>query len=394
LARTPARSGHTATMILVGVSLIIGVATISAGAVGGGEQIFKRQVKYDLVISQPEGAPVGVSEETLDKIRGLDGIDAADGFNFIDSESGGERLSMAAFEPGEWRHLSSLFFRAGRGWVTDPGNRTWRALQDGGIFVGSDYAKQRNLRVGDYLSLQTDTDGRARFKIAALVDHFLLGSSQMTSSNMVFMSRATAKTYFSAKTQAGAGALNGGTGTVYELMIKLKSGVDRKTVSAEIKELLDKGTGLELVTDEQVHEHLRRLMRGPDTFIILIFAISIIVGLLGVVNTVAMSVFQRYRELGLLRAVGASAKQLRKMVLLETVLLVLIGVFFGVLLGTVVSAIFVAGIGSIEFAFPFVFPWLQVLILILLVLAAGLAAGLYPARLAVRIPITDALRYE
>jgi ABC-type antimicrobial peptide transport system permease subunit len=121
-----------------------------------------------------------------------------------------------------------------------------------------------------------------------------------------------------------------------------------------------------------------------------LLALSIIVSLFGIVNTLVLSVFERTREIGMLRAIGTSRRQIRRMIRHESVITALIGSVIGILLGIAFGALLAARVSSIAFTIP-------VSSLIIFLLASwivGLVAAIFPARRASRLQPLEALAYE
>ena len=116
--------------------------------------------------------------------------------------------------------------------------------------------------------------------------------------------------------------------------------------------------------------------------------------LLALMNTLAISVLARTREIGMLRAVGATRRQVKRMVLAESLLLTLIGIAFGVVAGLWLGYALVVAMGAVGWVMPWSFPFTGVVVTIVVGLVFGVLASLAPARSAAGLVVVDALHHE
>ena len=121
-----------------------------------------------------------------------------------------------------------------------------------------------------------------------------------------------------------------------------------------------------------------------------LLALSVIVSLFGIVNTLVLTVFERTRELGMLRAIGMTRRQVRRMIRHESVITALIGGVLGIVLGIVLGALLIARVEFIEFSFPVA----QVVVFALATILVGILAAIFPARRAAKLNPLEALQYE
>ena len=128
------------------------------------------------------------------------------------------------------------------------------------------------------------------------------------------------------------------------------------------------------------------------TFVYVLLTLSIIVSLFGIVNTLVLSIYERRRELGLLRAVGTSRRQVRELIRDESVITALIGGVLGVLLGILIALISSASLSSS--GFQLAFPVGTLVILLVLAALAGVLAAVWPARRAAKVDVLEALATE
>jgi putative ABC transport system permease protein len=125
-----------------------------------------------------------------------------------------------------------------------------------------------------------------------------------------------------------------------------------------------------------------------------IILIAVIVSLLGVVNTLAMSVMERTREIGVLRALGSSRRLVRATMLDESLLITLSGAIAGIAVGLLIAFVWVSGLGSVLPGISFRFPIAATVLVALAAVILGVLAALLPARRAARLNVIDALSYE
>jgi putative ABC transport system permease protein len=121
-----------------------------------------------------------------------------------------------------------------------------------------------------------------------------------------------------------------------------------------------------------------------------LLALSVVVSLFGIVNTLVLTVFERTREIGMLRAVGMTRRQTRRMIRHESVITALIGAAIGIVLGIVLGALLIARVDFIEFSLPIG----QLIVFAIAAVIVGIIAAIFPARRAARLNPLEAIQYE
>ena len=122
----------------------------------------------------------------------------------------------------------------------------------------------------------------------------------------------------------------------------------------------------------------------------MLLALSIIVSLFGIVNTLVLTVFERTREIGMLRAIGMTRRQVRRMIRHESIITALIGATLGIALGLVLAALLIWRVDFIVFAFPTT----QLIVFVLAAIVVGIVAAILPARRAAKLDPLEAIAYE
>ena len=123
-----------------------------------------------------------------------------------------------------------------------------------------------------------------------------------------------------------------------------------------------------------------------------LLAMSVIISLFGIVNTLALSVFERTREIGMLRAIGTTRLQLRETILYESVITAAIGGLLGIAIGIVLARI--VALGFEDQGIVFALPYGQLILSLVVAVIAGVVAAAFPARRAARLNVLEALQYE
>lgn len=404
LLRTPTRSANTTIMILVGTALVIMVAALSASHLANTEKTADRQLRFDLAITE-EAEPIGIPTQTLTKIQKLPAVLEVTGFMLATpkvaarpfkpkTDGMGEAITIVGIDPYKFPQISSLLFRDNkpRTWADEATPEVWRKLSGNEVFADPDWAKMENLKVGDYLTLPCADGLRRRFRIAATARTDMMGGRQIELGK-VYMSQTNVTKYFSDRVLLNHEVI-GNSNLRFESMIKLAPGADPAIVKKRIVRLLKKDSSLKVVTAKNVRADILAQARGPLAFLYLIFGITLIIGLLGVINTVSVGIIERCREISFIRAVGASRRQVKQLVIGETILLTVLGTIFGTLLGAAIAEIFLKMPFGSQIASSLVFPWNTFFIIFAATIAASLAAAVYPVKLATGISVTDPLRYE
>ena len=123
-----------------------------------------------------------------------------------------------------------------------------------------------------------------------------------------------------------------------------------------------------------------------------LLALSVIVSLFGIVNTLVLTVFERTRELGMLRAIGMTRRQVRRMIRHESIVTALIGAALGIAVGVFLAALVTQTLS--DQGIVFAVPWVTLGVFVVVAIAAGVLAAIFPARRASRLNVLEALQYE
>jgi putative ABC transport system permease protein len=177
------------------------------------------------------------------------------------------------------------------------------------------------------------------------------------------------------------------------LQFNLKPGADKAAADTQIKAIAADYPQFQVVAGKVYYDQLQGLMDAGFSGMYFALALLALPSLIAMLNTLAIGVLERTREIGMLRAVGATKKQIYTMVVAEALLLALIGAAFGVGCGLYLGYILVSGMKMI-FPLGYAFPLSGVVAAIIIALFFGGLAAIIPARQAARMNVVEALRYE
>ncbi len=241
-----------------------------------------------------------------------------------------------------------------------------------GAFVATKYASAQHLHVGSPLSLQTPSGTRLALTIRGITSPPKGGSPY----GDVTISQATFDSVYQdpQNLYAFADMRGGVTPANTRALNAALSGFPDAKVQTKSQFITNQEQGLDMLLN----------------LLYVLLSLSIIVSLFGIVNTLVLTVFERTRELGMLRAVGMSRRQVRRMIRHESVITALLGAALGIPLGVLLALMLGA---AIKFG-AFTVPWGTLIVFVIAAILAGLVAAIFPARRAGRLNVLEALQYE
>jgi putative ABC transport system permease protein len=361
--RNPARTASTASALMIGLALVTLVAVLAAGLRSRFEGSVKKAFAANYAITAENNfSPIGLASEKA--VRNVPGVTVVSGVRAGTARAFGSNINLTAVEPNV-ASVIKVDWQDGSQAVT-------AQLGSDGAFVDKDFAKSHHLVVGSPLTVETPSGRMLHLKVIGITNPPKGGSpyGPVTISQQLFDS------------------LYQNPQNLFTL-VKMEGGV-----SAANTQRLD--AALSGFPDAKVQDRtqfINNQLSGLDTLLNLLYvllSLSIVVSLFGIVNTLVLTVFERTRELGMLRAVGMSRRQVRRMIRHESVITALLGAAFGIPLG-ILLALMVGG--AIGFA-AFTIPVGTLIVFIIAAIIAGLIAAIWPARRAGKLNVLEALSYE
>jgi putative ABC transport system permease protein len=364
--RNPSRTAITAAALMIGVALVAFVTVFAAGLKSTVAQVVDENFAGGLIIQNTDGfspIPAGTAR-VAEKVPGVESVQS------IRSSKakliGGGDTQVTAPTP-EIEKAVNVEWKAG-------GANALRRLRPGEAIVSDDFASAHDLAVGDSFRLLTASDRRPGFRVAGEFESKLgvLGSVLVTQPVM-------AREFGQRQDTMGFVVLDPGAdpATVQAILGKVVE------VAFPIAEVLNQGE-LKESREEQI-DQLVNLFYG-------LLLLAVIISLFGIANTLALSIHERTRELGMLRAIGMSRRQVRTMVRYEAVITALIGAILGLLLGVIFATLIAQPLKGEGFTLSY--PVGSLVGLLILAAVFGVLAAILPARRAARLDVLQSLQYE
>jgi putative ABC transport system permease protein len=361
--RNPRRTAATAMALALGLALISFVSvlgtSVKAITAASGEAI-----TADLLVQSSRDEMLGgLSPEVVTRVARLPEVAAVSPTRYGHWLDRGMTSALTAVDPATLPRVADVEMTAG--------NLT--ALDDGDIVLADTVASERGLTVGDTLAMTFPRDGEQKLRVVGLMDD---ESARALSTNYV-ISLTSYPRHYSENVDA----------TVY---ITLADGADQAEARTALKAAVADFPNAEILDQAEAAAGRAAAIDQVLGLITVLLGFAVLIALLGITNTLALSIVERTREIGLLRAVGMTRTQLSRMIRAEAVLIAAVAVVAGVALGLGLGMAALAGLASDA---PLVIrvPIVQLLAVVGAAVLAGLLAGLLPARRAARLDVLTAI---
>jgi putative ABC transport system permease protein len=367
--RKPGRTATTAAALMIGLALVTFVTVFAAGISKSVGSVIEDNFQGDITIQATDGfSPI--PNEIEPAVAKVQGVDAVSALRYSQAKVTGQngKPRLTAVDP---KNITKVFRFE---WKDGGSDAIIRGLTDDQAVIDEVYGKKENLDIGDTIRVLTPAGRRHTFEVVGKVKDRtdFLGSFIVTQDALARYWREQRDNYVIAKYAPGANA------EVTEG--KVKAVVTKRFPSAEA------------LNQQQLKKNQEDQINQLLGLIYALLSLAIIVSIFGIVNTLALSIHERTRELGMLRAIGMSRRQVRRVIRYEAVITALIGAILGMILGVLFAALISRPLA--DEGFELAYPIGTLILLLVLAALAGVLAAIGPARRASKLDVLDALAYE
>jgi putative ABC transport system permease protein len=365
--RNPARTAVTAAALMIGLAVVAFVTVFAAGIKGSIASAIDDSFQGELVIQNSDGfSPI--SPGAAAAARQIPGVQTVSTLRAtqakVEGASGKPRISALGRDAGRVLTID---------W-TEGGPATLRRLTDGEVILDKSFASSNGFGLGDRVGFLTQIGKRPSLRVVGEFEDNadLLGSALVTQRLMARDFDQSDDVFDFVKLAPGANA--------DRVQTALAATMERDFPTADV------------LNQQELKESQESQVNQLLGLIYALLGLAVIVSLFGIANTLALSIHERTRELGMLRAIGMSRRQVRTMIRYEAVITALIGAILGMVLGVIFAALIAQPLKDEGFTLSY--PVGTLIVLLVFAAIAGVIAAIAPARRASRLNVLESLQYE
>jgi putative ABC transport system permease protein len=364
--RKPGRTAVTSAALMIGLAVVVFVTVFAAGISASVGNAIDRNFQGDLVLQNTDGfSPIspGAGREA----ERVEGVRTVSSLSFAGGVYDGDDIRLSAVDPATVSDVLTLDWEQGS-------PSTLSSLPARGAVLDDAWADSNNIDVGDRITIRTPLERDVTLTVEGTVkdNADLLGN--------VVTTEETLRSQFGARDPSMT-------------FVALAPGANADAVQRQIDQTVERRfPTVDTLNQQELKDNQEEQINQLVAFFYVLLALAIVISLLGIVTTLALSIHERTRELGLLRAVGMSRRQVKRLVRYESVITALIGAILGTILGIIFATLVSRPLA--DEGFELSYPVGTLLILLVLAALAGVLAAIFPARRAAKLDVLQAVAYE
>ena len=374
LARQPGRAAITASTTMIALAILVMAASIISSVSLTFTNLLRESLSSDYLLVPPSvttwGMNTGAAPILAEDLKAIPGVEVVSTLRFAGTQVDGIPVGLLGIEPLAYQQTSGLTFIQG-----DP-ETAFQAMESGrGMIINGLVGGAAGIKLGDPVTVLTAT-GQVTYTVVGVATDYL-----------------NAKTNTAYISQANIAADFGRTEDVF-FQVNLMEGADRNAVESSMRAALKPYPQFRLISGQEYVEQNIGIFNSMFAGMVVMVLFLAIPSLMAMVNTLAIGVIERRREIGMLRAVGATRRQVGVVILAEALILSAIGTALGLLAGLYLGYSAVGAFSAAGFPMDYIFPAAGLILGIASGLLFGALAAIIPARQAAGMQIVAALRYE
>ncbi|RIH61361.1 ABC transporter permease [Streptomyces sp. SHP22-7] len=358
--RNPRRTAATASALMIGLTLITGMTVMAGSLQKSIDKMASAAIEADYVVSMANGN--WLSPDVSEKLAGADGVTAVSPLRNSPARIGGDTEYLTGVNGSTIGELTDLKVEQG-------------AFEVGGteVVVDGDTAKENGWKAGSAFTVAYEDGEKQRLTVAGVYE----GNDMLRG---IMVDNAVLTPHLTDPVDM-------------QVMVKMSDGAS-SAAKDSLQQALDTNPAIKIQDKKDISNEIAKMFTLMLNMLYGLLAMAVIVAVLGVINTLAMSVFERSQEIGMLRAIGLDRKGIKRMVRLESLVISLFGGVLGIGLGVFFG--WAAGelMGSTIATYELVLPWGRMGVFLLLAAVVGVLAALWPARRAARLNMLQAIKAE
>jgi putative ABC transport system permease protein len=358
--RSPRRTAQTASALMVGLALVSAIAVFGASLAGSVTSSVDNAINANIIITTSSNGQSGFSNLVRPTAAAVPGVTATSTVYQDQFELQGSVQGLTSVSTANLSKTVNLDMTAGSA----------GSLAAGDLLVDSNTADSKHFTVGQQVPARFALTGPTTMRIGGIFK-----ANQLIGKYLV-----------------GNGFFLVHFNNVLPVAVLLKTDGTTATEQA-VKHALTAYPNLKIQTEAEFVQSQRQMINQLLTLIYALLGLAVIIALIGIVNTLMLSVFERTHEIGLLRAVGMKRRQIRAMIRSESVILSVFGAVIGIVVGTLLGLALVSSLKSSGFT-NIVVPWTNLIVFLVLAALLGLVAASWPARRAAKLDVLAAIASE